>query len=171
MSARIFEAMSDGRFQTPDWNCRCALGKQGVIPADKKREGDNKSPLGDWPIRFVFYRPDRESVPQTDIPSAPLTPMDGWCDDVKAGSAYNRHVLLPFPHSCERLWREDHVYDFIIVLGHNDSPAIPGRGSAIFMHLKRGEYEGTEGCVALARDDLLRVLAEAKAGDIVRISS
>ena len=84
----------------------------------------------------------------------------GWCDD-PAHPDYNRQVRLPFAASNEALWREDEVYDLIIVLGHNDNPPVPGRGSAIFMHVARPDYAPTEGCVALAPENLLEVLAAA----------
>ena len=88
MNARIFEANASKVFHGPGVETRCTLGKAGVIPAEEKREGDNKSPLGDWPMRSVFYRPDRVSPPETHLPVSPLTPHDGWCDDPKAGVRY-----------------------------------------------------------------------------------
>ncbi|MEM8919791.1 MAG: L,D-transpeptidase family protein [Pseudomonadota bacterium] len=148
---------------------RCALGPAGVLDASEKREGDGASPAGDWPLRWVYYRPDREAAPNTGLPLVPLKPEDGWCDDPASGALYNRPITTPNALSHERLWREDHVYDIIVVLGHNDDPPIPGMGSAIFLHLKRGDYEPTEGCVALAREDLLAVLAAAKLGDSLEI--
>ena len=148
---------------------RCALGKGGVIAATQKREGDGKSPAGSWPIRYVFYRPDRVAVPDTRLPAIALTPDDGWCDD-PASPDYNRHVHVPFPASHEKLWRDDHVYDFIVVLGHNDDPPVSGMGSAIFLHLARDTYAGTEGCVAVALPDMLEFLRKAEPGDLIRIS-
>ncbi len=68
-------------------------------------------------------------------------------------------VELPINASAEALWRDDAVYDIIGVLGWNDDPVQPGRGSAIFLHLARPDFSPTEGCVALAPDDLRHVLA------------
>ncbi len=147
---------------------RCALGKGGVITECNKREGDGKSPTGTYPIRYVFYRPDRMRPPQTALPVVALAADDGWCDD-PADPDYNRHVKLPFVASHEKLWRDDHVYDVVVVLGHNDDPVVPGMGSAIFMHLARDGYPGTEGCVALSEADLFDVLKQAKPGDVVTI--
>jgi len=90
---------------------------------------------------------------------AALTPSDGWCDD-PADVAYNRAVTLPYPASCERLWRSDTVYDLIVVLGHNDNPPVSGAGSAIFIHCARPDFGPTEGCVAFAADDLLTLLGQ-----------
>jgi L,D-peptidoglycan transpeptidase YkuD (ErfK/YbiS/YcfS/YnhG family) len=91
------------------------------------------------------------------VPAEPIAPDDGWCDDA-ADAAYNRKVRLPFAPSHERLWREDAVYDVIGILGWNDVPVVPGRGSAIFLHLARPGLAPTEGCVALALPDLLAIL-------------
>lgn len=145
---------------------RCALGKGGIVR--DKREGDGCTPVGTFPLRRVLYRPDRLQTPRTGLPVQALAPDDGWCDD-PADPAYNRPVALPYPASHEKLWRADAVYDVIVILGHNDAPPVPGRGSAIFMHVARPGFTGTEGCVALALDDLLAVLAEAGPGSTVTI--
>ncbi len=163
-----FTALSTGQFDLLGLKVPCALGKGGVIVATEKREGDNCSPLGIWPIRRVLYRPDREPCPQTDLPVTALRIEDGWCDDV-ADPAYNQPVQLPYAARHERLWRDDGVYDLIVVLGHNDDPPVPGLGSAIFLHLARPDFTGTEGCVALRRDDLLAFLRVARLGDTLAI--
>lgn len=148
----------------------CALGKGGVIAADDKREGDLCSPIGVWRLKYIFYRPDRLKAPDTLIPVRPLSPDDGWCDD-PTHPDYNRHVTLPFEASHEKLWREDHIYDLIGVLGHNDDPPVAGLGSAIFLHLARENYTGTEGCVALNRDHLLALLHEADEDTRIEITA
>jgi L,D-peptidoglycan transpeptidase YkuD (ErfK/YbiS/YcfS/YnhG family) len=135
----------------------CALGRSGLGP--EKREGDGATPIGAWPLRRLYYRPDRLVTPQCGLPAIALTPEDGWCD-APAHGLYNRHVSLPFEASHERLWREDGLYDLILVPGFNDDPVVPGKGSAIFVHVARQGYEPTEGCVALARRDLMTLLPE-----------
>jgi L,D-peptidoglycan transpeptidase YkuD (ErfK/YbiS/YcfS/YnhG family) len=72
---------------------------------------------------------------------------------------YNRLVKLPFSGNHEILWREDALYDVIIVIGYNLAPITPGKGSAIFLHVARNNFCPTDGCVALARSDLLQVVA------------
>jgi L,D-peptidoglycan transpeptidase YkuD (ErfK/YbiS/YcfS/YnhG family) len=131
-----------------------------------KREGDGATPIGAWPMRRLLYRADRMTAPATRLPSSPIAPQDGWCDD-PADPAYNRPVRLPFGGRHERLWREDEIYDLLVVLGHNDDPVVAGLGSAIFLHVARGDYRPTEGCVALVHADLARVLVEAAPGDRV----
>ena len=139
---------------------RCALGKGGVRAA--KREGDLVTPAGAFTMRRVLYRADRAIAPTTRLPIAPIAMDDGWCDD-PADAAYNRPVTLPYRARAERLWREDRLYDLVVVLGHNDAPPLAGAGSAIFLHVAAADYAPTEGCVALAADDLRAVLAEADA--------
>lgn len=149
---------------------RCALGKGGVLAAASKREGDAATPAGVWPARRVWYRPDKGPVPETGLPAIALRPSDGWCD-APSHPDYNRWVSLPFPAGHERLWRADGVYDLVVELGYNDDPPVPGRGSAIFLHLARDGYLPTEGCVALARDDLRKVLKQLGGGSRIEIRS
>jgi L,D-peptidoglycan transpeptidase YkuD (ErfK/YbiS/YcfS/YnhG family) len=148
---------------------RCALGRSGIVTA--KTEGDGGTPVGIFPLRHVLYRPDRLTVPpKTSLPVEPLTRGRGWCDD-PGHRDYNRPVDLPFAASHEKLWREDGLYDVIVVLGYNDDPPVPGKGSAIFMHVARPDYGPTEGCVVLALADLLEVLAACGPGDRIRVNS
>ncbi len=159
-----FKAFSDGRFQLGDRWTRCALGRGGVIAAADKREGDGATPLGVWPMLRALYRPDRGAALVTALPVATISPQDGWCDDV-GDRAYNRPVSLPYPGRCERMWREDGLYDIVVVLAHNDDPPVPGLGSAIFLHCASPAFQTTEGCVALARSELEALLALAGPGD------
>jgi L,D-peptidoglycan transpeptidase YkuD (ErfK/YbiS/YcfS/YnhG family) len=123
-----------------------------------KREGDGATPVGRFALRRLLYRADRFARPACVLPTAALEPADGWCDD-PADAAYNRAVRLPYPASCEPLWRGDAVYDLMLVAGHNDAPPVAGAGSAIFIHLARPDYAPTAGCVAFAAADLIAVLA------------
>jgi L,D-peptidoglycan transpeptidase YkuD (ErfK/YbiS/YcfS/YnhG family) len=133
----------------------CALGPGGI--SARKREGDGASPRGEFPLRKLYFRPDRGPIPKTGLYIEAITPDLGWCDDPHSGF-YNRPVILPFAASHEKMWRDDHLYDLVIVIGHNDAPPRKGFGSAIFLHLAREGFGATEGCVALGRDDLVRLL-------------
>ena len=146
----------------------CALGRAGV--AKEKCEGDGATPTGDYPLRSVLYRPDRTGVPATTLPTRPIGLEDGWCDD-PGDPHYNRMVSLPSAASAERLWRDDHLYDVIVVIGYNDEPIVTGRGSAIFLHVARDGYASTEGCIALAHDHLLTVLADCDTETVIRINA
>jgi len=164
----IFTATARGEFSGVDISCQCALGRGGVIDAAQKREGDGASPLGTWRLKRVFYRPDRVARPETDLPIIPLAEHDGWCD-APDHPLYNRPVTLPFAASHEKLWRDDHVYDLIVEISHNDDPVIPHLGSAVFMHLSRDDFRPTEGCVAIPRDQMLAVLRLANPESFVEI--
>ena len=135
---------------------RCAVGRGGVT--GDKREGDGATPAGRFPLRRVFYRADRLAPPKTALPLRALASDDGWCDDPNHPS-YNRLVRLPHAAGHEDLWRDDGVYDVIVEVGYNDDPVTPDLGSAVFLHVARTDYEPTEGCVAIALDDLLALLA------------
>jgi len=140
---------------------QAAIGRSGLRAL--KREGDGGTPMGRFPIRLVLYRADRGFRPRTKLPVHAIRETDGWCDD-PADRNYNRLVTLPSPRSAEGLKRADHVYDFVLVLGHNDRPRVKGKGSAIFVHLAREGYTPTEGCIAFSRRDLVALLAEIRRG-------
>ena len=166
----IFTVFADGWIKLPRRYAPCSLGSAGVKVSHLKTEGDGASPAGVWPLRRVLYRPDRVREPDTGLPVAAIAPDDGWCD-APDDPAYNRQVKLPYPASAEALWRDDEIYDLVVVLGHNDSPVVPGAGSAIFLHLARPDYAPTQGCVALAAGDLEDLLHQARPGDVLVISA
>jgi L,D-peptidoglycan transpeptidase YkuD (ErfK/YbiS/YcfS/YnhG family) len=112
----------------------------------------------------VLYRADRLQVPHSEFPLRAIEPNDAWCDAPKDPN-YNRLVQLADTSGKENLWREDHLYDVILVVGFNDAPVRPGKGSAVFVHVARQDYGPTEGCVALARGDLLEALAQMRPQD------
>jgi len=158
----------DGAAEWRGQKLRCALGRSGVIAAGDKREGDGATPAGLWPFRRALYRPDRLKAPATALPLTPIAPHDGWCD-APGNPLYNRPVALPFSASHETLWRIDALYDLVVVLGHNDDPPVAGRGSAIFLHVAATDYAPTEGCVALARDDLLTIVTGCRTDEVIDI--
>jgi L,D-peptidoglycan transpeptidase YkuD (ErfK/YbiS/YcfS/YnhG family) len=149
---------SSGFAAWSSWRMRCALGRSGI--SARKHEGDGATPVGVFAMRRLLFRPDREPRPTTALPSAAIAPADGWCD-APGDRAYNRPVRLPYPASAEQLWRDDHLYDLLVVLGYNDDPVVSGQGSAIFLHLAAPDFAPTAGCVALQRDDFLTVIAAA----------
>lgn len=157
--------MLDATYAAPGIACR--IGRGGARPATEKREGDGATPLGEWPIRGALLRRDRVRLAAPlALPWRWLRPDDGWSDD-PADPAYNRPVRHPHRFSAERLWREDSLYDVILVLGHNDAPPVRGAGSAIFLHL--APDRATEGCVAIARADMLALLPLVEPGSTLLI--
>jgi L,D-peptidoglycan transpeptidase YkuD (ErfK/YbiS/YcfS/YnhG family) len=164
---RIFVS-TGGELRWLDRVTRCALGLNGV--REDKREGDGATPAGCFPLREVYVRADRLAAPSTGLPASPISPDLGWCDD-PADAAYNRPVRLPYAARHERLWRDDEVYDLLIVIGYNDNPVEPGRGSAIFLHVARPDFAPTEGCIAMRLADLSDLLRVCRPGDEIAIET
>jgi L,D-peptidoglycan transpeptidase YkuD (ErfK/YbiS/YcfS/YnhG family) len=144
----------------------CALGRAG-LSADK-REGDGATPIGRFAFRRLLYRADRVPHIETRVPARHIARDDGWCDD-PASPDYNRAVRLPHPARHEELWRDDHLYDLVVIIGHNDDPVLPGAGSAVFVHIASDDFGPTAGCVAFRRADLLMILAQVTTSDAVDI--
>jgi len=151
----VMKVYPDGKLIWNGQTYPCAIGKGGIV--QDKKEGDGATPVGRFPLKQVYYRPDRLKQPETILQTQAISSTDGWCDDPEH-VAYNKPIKLPFKASHEELWRDDHIYDVIVVLGHNDNPPIPGKGSAIFFHIARNGFTGTEGCVAVALTDMLHIL-------------
>ncbi|MBU4348405.1 L,D-transpeptidase family protein [Patescibacteria group bacterium] len=145
---------------------KCAIGRNGF--SSSKTEGDGATPRNQFLLREVYYRQDRLDKPKTALPLKIISRDDGWCDDPKDLS-YNKLIKLPYSASYEDLWREDNIYDLIITIGHNDNPPMPGKGSAIFMHIARIGYTPTEGCVALSLNDLLEIIKTVDENTLVCI--
>jgi L,D-peptidoglycan transpeptidase YkuD (ErfK/YbiS/YcfS/YnhG family) len=148
-------AVSQGILTLRGQRYPCAIGKGGVTA--RKREGDGATPRGRFLLRRIWVRPEWGLMGRAGLPMRRTRPQDGWCDDMRH-PRYNRPVVLPFAASCERMWRDDRVYDVVVEIGWNDAPAIRGRGSAIFLHLARPGHTPTEGCVAVSRRDMSRIL-------------
>jgi len=146
---------------------RAALGRAGL--AALKREGDGATPIGRFAMRQVLYRADRGSRPRSSLPLRAIRNSDAWCEE-PSDPNYNRLVKLSPRHMSDRLTREDHLYDLILVLGHNDVPRVRGRGSAIFVHLAREGYTPTAGCIGLSRHDLSMLLAHARRGSRIVVT-
>ena len=158
---------SAGRLLWPGGAARAACGRSGVRP--DKREGDGASPQGRFPLLRAFYRADRIAAPPTRLPMAALRPADGWVDD-PADPRYNRLVSLPYPAHHEEMWRVDGLYDLVVLIGYNTDPAVPGRGSAIFLHVARPDFAATEGCIAIPRDVLVGLLGLLGPGSMITIA-
>ncbi len=155
------------RFSLP-----CLIGEQGYIDQNLGREGDFKTPLGAYILRFGLYRKDRLAAPKLAkcaLPFWPIQPSDGWCDDPK-DPAYNRFIRLPYCASHEAMSREDGAYDIVLIMSHNDSPPKEGLGSAVFIHIARIDMRPTAGCIALTPDHMAQLLPVLRPQMIVKIT-
>ena len=116
------------------------------------------TPIGAFLFDKIFYRHDKIGKIKFLIDSHIIQKNDGWCDD-QHSKFYNQHIQFPFNESAEHLYRDDHIYDIVCVLNYNTSPIIPGRGSAIFLHIAKTDFAGTEGCIAIEKEALIEVAA------------
>jgi L,D-peptidoglycan transpeptidase YkuD (ErfK/YbiS/YcfS/YnhG family) len=132
-----------------------ALGRGGILA--NKREGDGGTPRGTFRPRQLWWRADRHVRPRTHLAARAIRPDDAWCED-PGDRHYNQPVRLEAGQGGDRLRRDDHLYDFIIEIDHNTGPRIPGRGSAVFLHLARENFGPTAGCVAMTKSAMLRLL-------------
>ncbi|MCA3438039.1 MAG: L,D-transpeptidase family protein [Rhodobacter sp.] len=130
----------------------CAIGRGGITRT--KREGDGATPAGTHHFVGMLYRPDRLATTQLPGWALPTGPSDLWSDDSRDPD-YNLMVRRPHPWGHERLQRPDPLYDLILITDWNWPRAVPGEGSAIFVHTWRKPRHPTAGCVAFSRRDLL----------------
>ena len=132
------------------------LGRSGIRA--NKREGDGATPRGRFRLRRLWWRADRGVRPGTLLPTRRIDPAIAWCED-PGDRRYNRPFRRAPSEGGDRLWREDHLYDFVIEIDHNTRPRVARRGSAVFLHLARPNGAPTAGCVAVAPAALHRLLA------------
>lgn len=125
-------------------NFPCSIGRGGLT--GMKQEGDGATPIGHHRIVGMLYRPDRLMPPTTW--ARPIRNGDLWSDDSQ-DAQYNHRVRAPYEPSHERLRRADPLYDLVFLTNWNWPNAVPGKGSAIFIHQWRRPGFPTEGCVAL----------------------
>ena len=154
-----FLVAADGWLTWNNGRARCAVGRTGVTPEAAKREGDGSTPAGIFPFRRLLYRGDR-GTPVTALAADAIEQGDAWCED-PADPRYNTLIKLRPGEPGDRLWHDDHLYDLVVVLGHNDNPVRSVLGSAIFLHLARPDYSPTQGCIAVSRADMERILGDA----------
>lgn len=133
----------------------CALGRGGI--SANKREGDGATPLGAMRLLSGYFRRDHVQAGRTCLPMRVIRAELGWCE-VPDDRNYNRPVRMPYAASHETMRRGDDLYDFCIVLDWNIAPRRRGRGSAIFFHLARLGFTPTQGCVAVTRQVMQRLL-------------
>jgi len=145
---------------------QCALGKGGI--STFKREGDGATPLSNMRLLYGYRRGDAGNLPLSRLPLRHVLKRDGWCD-APDNPNYNRPVKLPFKPSHEKMWRSEDVYNVCIVMDWNISPRKRGCGSAIFFHLARADYTPTEGCIALKRADMARLLPHLSNRTVIRV--
>jgi len=137
------------------YKIKCSIGKNGTTSS--KKEDDLSTPKGFFKIGTLYYRKDRIKLNKCKIKKKVIKKNMGWCDDIKS-KKYNREICFPFKYSAEKLHINKKIYDIIINIKYNYSPAIKGKGSAIFLHLTNKKYKPTKGCIAIHKKDFVKIL-------------
>ena len=149
-----------------NYKVKCAVGKRGI--GHKRKEKDFITPVGEFKIKYILYRKDRVKKFKTKLKRIVIKKNMGWCDDPKS-KKYNRLVYLPFNFNYEKLLRKENIYDLVLVLNYNMNPIKRNKGSAIFIHVARKNFKKTEGCIALKKNALLKIIKDVKINTRVKI--
>ena len=137
-----------------NYKVKCSIGKRGIKV--KKREGDLITPKGKFKILFILYRKDRVPNLKSNIKKIVIKKNMGWCDDIRS-NRYNQLVTYPFKFSSEKLYKQENIYDVIFVLNYNYRPIKKNKGSAIFIHIAKKNYEKTDVCVSVKKKDIIKL--------------
>ena len=133
---------------------KCAIGKKGI--GNKRKEGDLITPKGQFRIKYILYRKDRVKI-SSKLKKKVIKKNMGWCDDPKS-KQYNKLIKLPFVYRHEKLYKKENMYDIILVLNYNMNPIKKNKGSAIFIHIAKNNFKKTEGCIAIKKNQILRIV-------------
>ena len=82
---------------------------------------------------------------------------------------YNKEIKLPNKFGHEKLYRNDRLYDLILVLNYNVKPIKKNKGSAIFIHVSKNSYKKTQGCIALKKKHLITLASQIKKSTKIKI--
>ena len=156
-----------GYLQYKNLKFRCALGKAGI--KKKENEGDNVTPKGIFKITSMYYRPDKIKNIITAVKKIKIKKNIGWCDDPNS-HFYNQQISLPTKFDHEKLYRNDDLYDLVLVLNYNTNPIIKNKGSAIFIHIAKKNYKKTKGCIALKKKHLIELISKIKKNTRIKIN-
>ena len=148
-----------GYLEYKNFKSPCALGKAGI--GKKKIEGDNITPKGNIRISKDYYRKDRIKKIHTKFKLIKIKKNMGWCSDPTSKN-YNQQIKLPTRFKHEKLYRKDSLYDIILFINYNINPIVKNKGSAIFIHIAKKNYKPTAGCIALKKEDLIKLLGLIK---------
>ncbi len=149
-----------------DYKLKCAIGKRGIT--SKKREGDKKTPKGTFKFVSLFYRKDRVKKISTSLKKNLIKKNMGWCDDPDS-KHYNKLIKFPFKFSAEKLFLKKNIYDIILIINFNLKPVIKNKGSAIFLHISKKNYEPTNGCIAVSLQDMKLLLSKINKKTILKV--
>jgi L,D-peptidoglycan transpeptidase YkuD (ErfK/YbiS/YcfS/YnhG family) len=173
---RLFERSRDGDWAPVVGTFPVLFGKNGVAwgaglagqneAGLRKKERDGRAPAGVFEIGQIFgYDPHLPAG--AEYPYHQVTEADVWSDDPLSPN-YNRHVVIdpknpPDDYTHEKMRSGDFAYHWLIEIRHNSDPPMPGAGSAIFFHIRRGVNRPTTGCTTMAKENLVKLITWLRA--------
>ena len=150
----IIKLKNKDKLIVDDFVLKCCVGKSGI--KNNKKEGDKSTPSGIFKLGNVYYRSDRVRKPFTKLKYIKINKNIGWCND-PFSKFYNKKIKVNKKINYEKFFRKDYKYNYLIVVKYNYLKTVPGKGSAIFIHLTKN-YKPTAGCIGLKEKDLLILL-------------
>ena len=172
MAVCICWKRSDDKWRAMLGRCRYCLEKM-VWPGGvgslvrMSRACENMSEMVGRPLAFFrigeVFTYDAALPPGANYPFHQVTEADVWSDDPRSPN-YNRHIVIdprnpPDNYSHEKMRGGDFAYRWLVEIRHNSDPPVPGDGSAIFFHIRRGVNRPTTGCTTMAEPDLVRLVS------------
>ena len=133
-----------------------------------KIEGDKCTPKGIFELGTLYYRKDRVKKPITSLKIKSIKKNIGWCNDSK-NKLYNQEIKVNKNIKCEKLFRKDYKYNYLLVIEYNTKGTKPNKGSAIFIHLTKN-FKPTVGCIALLEKDFLILVKLINKKSTIKIS-
>ncbi|MBA1337619.1 MAG: L,D-peptidoglycan transpeptidase YkuD, ErfK/YbiS/YcfS/YnhG family [Pelagibacterales bacterium] len=137
------------------YKIRCSIGKSGITKS--KKEGDLATPKGKFGLGKLYFRKDRIKIIKCNLKKKAIRRNMGWCDDSRS-KRYNKEIIFPNKWNAEKLYRKDAIYDLLINIKYNVQPTIKKKGSAIFLHLANKKFKPTMGCIAISKNNFLKIL-------------
>ncbi len=134
-----------------EFKLKCCIGKKGTTK--NKFEGDFHTPLGKFKIGTLYWRKDRVQLPKNKLLCKKIKKNMAWCND-PSSKYYNKEIKINKKIKHEKLYRNDHKYDYFILIKYNYEKILKNKGSAIFIHLTKN-YKPTAGCIGLSKKDFL----------------
>jgi L,D-peptidoglycan transpeptidase YkuD (ErfK/YbiS/YcfS/YnhG family) len=137
------------------WTAR--VGRNGL--SAHHREGDGTTPTGVYAFDDTVY--GTNANPGVRYRFHRIVCGDWWDED-PSSATYNtfQHVRCgvrpSFRAESEGLWKVTTAYRYLIPIRYNADPVVPGRGSAIFLHVQHSNP--TNGCVSLPQAQLVQTL-------------
>ena len=175
--AQLFERVAGRRWKPASMPFPVLFGKNGLAWGSglagqdevglHKTERDGRAPAGIFRIGKI-YTYDATLPPGADFPFHQVTTADAWIDDVNSPQ-YNRFVTIDDPANPpawfekEKMRHHDFAYRWLVEIRHNSDPPVPGAGSAIFFHIRRGVDRPTAGCTTMEQRNLVKLITWLRA--------